>query len=472
MNRGAMFLAPDYSPNTFIGGVGATSVTSKADWAAITDLTEDEIKNFVIDGGNNVSFFVDVDYLLADGSNCLYNDPDVTYFLDIDGHITGATGVPIGVISGALIKYIHLPNFGSVSGRQIAANVPALRRANIAFNSPSFISTRVFYNSNFQERIYLPNITAFNQNNNSFYSFDRMTNVKRIYIPLADSTSSFVYNGVVDIASICHFYQNTGNAKVYYNDSLGLGNTARLAFMNFSVNASMPDGTTFIFNGLTYTAVSGAPSTDGEFQNDVANNGIRVANICAALNNDTRVGTIDPKPFTSYRTNLGHIIANQTGQVFADLITWDFTPNPNASCSISNIGADDTGFIGGDDVHPMLMYLRDELGCTLIPITIITTPAPSSLSFINLAANSVDLTFTEPTPNANGTDVYEVWIDDGTLWRKLFWYAEIVGTGSTLDITEVVNDIGSGKDFKVKVRTMDNHMNFSDFSNEIIITTL
>ena len=63
-----------------------------------------------------------------------------------------------------------------------------------------------------------------------------------------------------------------------------------------------------------------------------------------------------------------------------------------------------------------------------------------------------------------------MWVDDGTIYRKLFEYDEISTTGETLDLTEVDNDVGSLIGVKIKIRTMDNQYNFSPFSNEIIST--
>lgn len=67
--------------NTFIGGVGATSVTSAADYAALTtDLVVGNITNFQIDSDNNVSFFVDATYNL--GNDAFDSDSAITYFQD------------------------------------------------------------------------------------------------------------------------------------------------------------------------------------------------------------------------------------------------------------------------------------------------------------------------------------------------------------------------------------------------------
>lgn len=86
--RKTMFIrqrgTPLPNPNTFIGGVGATSVTSATDFAALTvSLTASNISNFQIDSDNNVSFFVDTTYIFSTAG--FLDDTDITYFLDNDG---------------------------------------------------------------------------------------------------------------------------------------------------------------------------------------------------------------------------------------------------------------------------------------------------------------------------------------------------------------------------------------------------
>lgn len=68
-------------PNTFIGGVGATSVTSIADFIALTgDITAANISNFQIDSDNNVSFFCNSSYTLNDLT--FIADLALTYYID------------------------------------------------------------------------------------------------------------------------------------------------------------------------------------------------------------------------------------------------------------------------------------------------------------------------------------------------------------------------------------------------------
>ena len=79
----------DIIPNHFIGGVGATSVTTEADYAARTDLLASDIKGFSIDVSNNVSFRVDIPYVFV--GNVFASDSNITYLIDADGKATTST---------------------------------------------------------------------------------------------------------------------------------------------------------------------------------------------------------------------------------------------------------------------------------------------------------------------------------------------------------------------------------------------
>lgn len=78
-------LKKEYLPNTFIGGVGATSVTSISDLVAKTTLLESNIKNFQIDAFNNVSFFARNSYSIL--SESFRNDEDLIYIIDLSGYL-------------------------------------------------------------------------------------------------------------------------------------------------------------------------------------------------------------------------------------------------------------------------------------------------------------------------------------------------------------------------------------------------
>ena len=59
--------------NTFIGAVGATSVTSPADLAAKLSIVSGRIHNFSIDANNNVSCYIGRDYTMNASAFSLNN---------------------------------------------------------------------------------------------------------------------------------------------------------------------------------------------------------------------------------------------------------------------------------------------------------------------------------------------------------------------------------------------------------------
>lgn len=72
--------------NTFIGGVGATSVTSIAALANKTSLAESDIRDFVIDSNNNVSCYIKDNYSI--NASAFTNDDALTYYIDEKGRCT------------------------------------------------------------------------------------------------------------------------------------------------------------------------------------------------------------------------------------------------------------------------------------------------------------------------------------------------------------------------------------------------
>lgn len=106
-------------PNTFIGGVGATSVTSIADFIALTSgITAANISNFVIDEFNNVSFFVDASYTL--NSSAFFEDANITNYFDYDGKCTGIITNTFRVCSS--IKIVALYGATSCQNDNFIAN--------------------------------------------------------------------------------------------------------------------------------------------------------------------------------------------------------------------------------------------------------------------------------------------------------------------------------------------------------------
>ena len=89
-----------------------------------------------------------------------------------------------------------------------------------------------------------------------------------------------------------------------------------------------------------------------------------------------------------------------------------------------------------------------------------------NVSGYNITSNSVDLSFSEPLPNTNAVDFYEVWVDDGFgLNHSRVPHQEIQSSGGT------VLNLTPNTTYKIKLKTCDYLYNVSNFSNEITITT-
>ena len=72
--------------NTFIGAVGASSVTGTTDLANKTSLSSYHIKNFKIDSNNNVSCYINRNYSI--NNSAFEANNIITYYIDIGGNCT------------------------------------------------------------------------------------------------------------------------------------------------------------------------------------------------------------------------------------------------------------------------------------------------------------------------------------------------------------------------------------------------
>lgn len=457
-HAGGLILLP---PNTFIGGAGASYITTPSAFVAITNgLTVADINNFQITS-NNVSFNVAVEYSFT--SNAFWIVNELTYFLDIGSKVLGTFGgLANGVFRSTNLKYLYLPNFSlPPPGRSVAQQCTNLIKSNLGVLFTGNYATGRMFSLSMMKKIIL-NSSYLNQGNAAFYSHDAMSFAERLYIPNLTGGNTSVIHSAMDRAVARTFQSIKNGCKVYHDSAMGVMD--RTSFLILNSSGLFDIGNSFTFNGLVYTAVDGAPTAQGEFNTNVVNNGIRANNVAIAMNTDTRVGTIHPKPYTVERVNAILVKATSVGVAVTSGITWDFPVNTMATF------AHTPTFVGGNDVHPVLMDLRDTGLANLIQLSApISVNAPTGLSYSGHSAYSVVLHFTVPTPNANGTECFEVWVDDGTLWRKLFEFKEISGTGAILYLNEVVTDVGTIVGTKVKIRTMDGHMNYSAFSNEITI---
>jgi len=442
-------------PNLFIGGAGASYISTPADLAALSTLTEEQIREFQVDLNDNVSCFVGSNYT---ASSNVYSDNSVTYVIDVDGnwnngsHCNNADG----------LEYFYAPNLPNMN--QFTLNGCAvLKRVSSGITT---ISNRFYLSNNATlERADLRELVNYTPTNSGGALY-LMTALNRVYLGSATNINFSAERGsrILNLGRGPSFRNIPNGCKIYY-DEVTQGVKDRTAFTRFDSGWAVGD--TLIISGtsaLTYTCVSGTPVTDGEFQNDgVSHSNAVNGNLRIAINADTRPGS---EEWTAENDNaLGYIASVAIG-ASGDTLT--------ASLGVGNTGTGGLSmggiFTGGTDVHPIFMSARDDFGATLVPITsAITVNTPTNLSVSAVTLSSATLNFTTVTANANGTETYEAWVDDGTVYRKHFYYKEIATTGLILDLTEVVDDGGTVSGCKIKVRTMDGHMNFSDFSNEITI---
>jgi hypothetical protein len=106
-------------------------------------------------------------------------------------------------------------------------------------------------------------------------------------------------------------------------------------------------------------------------------------------------------------------------------------------------------------------------GFTVIYVANYTAPsAISDLSASSITGTTFDLDFTTPS-STNTIQHYDVYIDyDDGRGFVLLYANEISASGGTV----TVGSGYSGVDLKVKVRTIDEYYNMSDFSNEITVS--
>ena len=453
MNRGAMFFAPDYSANVFIGGVGATYLTSESDVVAETTLELVEIKNFKIDGSNNVSFYSSV---IFNCDNGFLTNETATWFIDLDGLVTDLGASLTNVTN---LKYVYLPNLVNLSGSTNVAGNNEFKHLHLP--SVSNLVSRYFLNDAAIRILDFRNATSATQGNLLLYQFHNMLNLERLNISSLITTGNQLNLTSYTSSTFCSGYNMKSGLKIYYNTALGI--TDRNAFNSIqTVNSQVQIGDIYNINGLAYECVSGTPVLDGEFQYNATGNTV-ASRFSSAINSDTRSGTYE-NVIAGSTSNFVYMYCDTIGSEGNAIICTEDAGN-TGSATFENVT-----FIGGNEVHQWLMYMRDYENATLIEVgTPITVNPPTTLSTSTQTATSVDLNFTLPTPNVNGNDGYEVWVYDGTVYRHLFEYGEISTTGDTLDLTEVFNDIGTISGITIKIRTIDGHMNYSDFSNETTI---
>lgn len=435
-------------PNTFIGGVGATSVTSAADLAAISSLLEAQILGFQVDGNNNVSCRVEVNYNLNAGS--FTGDLALTYFIDEDGYNTYVRDFQ----DCTNLQYLYLPNATNAGQQFDSDDVTNLERVNIE-SIVTILNRFIISDSDALEKLDLRSLTNISVNDQTG-TLCQNTGLKRFYLGKVTSINATNLNSILirNTGRQPTFYLNgnvSGDMVVYHSASWGVAD--RAAFTR--IRAGWQVGDTCTINGLVYTAVNGAPATDGEFDASAGGNTAH-NNFRNAVNADTRTGSADIEAISD--NAFACIRATATG-VGGNSIT--------AVMGVGNTGTasvDWSPFKYGNDIHHALVDMRDIEGATMVEVsTPITVNTPTNLEVLPISDDYYRIDFTAPTANANGTDGYEVWVDDGTVTRKFFYFREITTPYTTIN----VSGLTSPENAKFKVRTFDGHYNFSGFTAEV-----
>ena len=445
-----------YMPNVFIGGVGASYITSANDYASISNLTESQIKNFQIDVNNNISFYTNTEHTINDGASTTFNTPELTYFIDLGGKIIACEGLN-GIPNCLCLYFPSLVSSDQINVRDSVV-LTGLTIGDTDMND------RLMYDTfPSLKHFYFNTLTSISSSVNSS-NLNEYTNIERLYIGNLENINPLLAYGVMRRNSVRGYTLRGINpsAKIYYNPLLGVAN--REAFLNFN-ELSIFEGDTYTINGLVYTCVNGIPSADGEFQINVDANTVK-NNLRAAINSDTRIGTFDKVLATNDNASLA---------VYSSVIGAGGN-SVEVVAGAGNIGLfapELPNLRGGYDVHPALIIAR-ELGCTLIEVTDTTKPNQiTDLSFSNITSSSVDVSFTPPI-STNNLDFYEVYIErqDLDYWHEIrvqqrnTIHQEIIGSGDT------INNLLANVDYKIKIVACDEFWNKSEISNEIEITTL
>ena len=440
-------------PNIFVGGTGVVGgrLTEASDWSY------SDVQNFVVDADGNVSFFVDPTNNSINagfGQNVFKNDTLITYFIDLNG-IYNLFNFSDEFDNTSNLKHFYAPNVETFFYNTSRSGMDGTAIEHINIEATQTLGMIFMGRDMKVKKLYMPNLVkiAYDKRR-SAGMFTDMINLERLYLGNPTDVLNF-YNEDEYI-----FERLKSGCKVYYGSNLGVQD--RFAWARIEVN-SVQIGDTVTINGLVYTCVASS-SVDGDFE---FNSNIRTIrnNLRVSIILDSRTGN-----FGSVRASFIASFSNSLALI-QETVGVGGNGNP-ITTSTSGINLVKPNFTGGNDVHQLLQILRDNDNAVLIEVgTPIAVNAPTSLNYTNLTANSVDLNFTAPTANANGNDGYEVWIDDGTVYRKLFEYQEILGIGDTVDLTEIVNDTNSSgiSGSKVKIRTIDGQYNFSPFSNEITL---
>jgi hypothetical protein len=159
-----------YPPNTFIGAVGGTSVTSASDLAGKLSLNEWNIRNFQIDADNNVSCYIHDNYSI--NNYAWSTDSIITYYIDMAGKCT-ALNIRCfhNAFNPAVRKILVFPNVTTSANRIVSGGGAGTRNSLDVICLPKLepigalatTSDSTFNWANFYSNVY---VEAANETNN------------------------------------------------------------------------------------------------------------------------------------------------------------------------------------------------------------------------------------------------------------------------------------------------------------------
>jgi hypothetical protein len=428
-------------PNFFIGGVGLSQLTKRSDYVNITNLGDiREMENFKIDADNNVSFYCGVSH---QPHRDFLGGSEITYLIDSDDIMRTYGRYSYILKDTDNLKYIK-SNFlfdNSITTYD-TLNSSSLRYFE-SLLSGGFKYHSFLNEANSLRDIKQPNVTQITGQSfeSTRYQFGDAFNLKRAYFPNYRNT------GITP--SILGFFFSNCNplAKFYFHPDMGV--TSRRSYAVFY--KAWDIGDTIIVNGLSYECVDNI-TKEGDFHYE--NNSTFVGrNFVSVLNNDTRTGLVG-KVISSFNNRDYCLIQDVVEGAAGDDTTFE-------------LDGVTTNFQHGFDEHALITFLRNR-GCSIVFKDDYPLPTtPTSVSYTNLTNNSFDLNFTPSTPNLNGNDGFEVWVDCGLPWQKYFKYCEVEASGETIDLNELLNDGGTLSKLKIKIREIDGQFNLSEFSEQI-----
>jgi surface protein len=430
------------APNTFTanGGVDYPTADLLADEI---NLSESDMLVYNVDENNNVSFYANSTYSIAPSG---FENSSLTTYIDVDGNWTsGVSGWSI--MNGADLEYAYLPNTSWAAGSATGWNVNGAWTRINCINTTSFEMRTIDFEGT---KLDIRNVT----NMTPYTTTGVGSNLK--YVNLESVTALTVFNYVIDSIS---YFSPTSGCTFYLSPYLQAQDRQSWGWQ-LQGGSGWSVGDTFTINGLTYTGVSGTPTSEDEW--DVTSSWGGTAGLSNAINADTRIGTLGTITTGYDYADLGWV-SDQIGATGNTVTYGGFT-----SSTFADGGNSGPTLIGGTDVHPTMYKLRDQKGAILVDVdNIVTVNAPSGLSVTNAGIGTIQISFTEPADNGNGTELYEVWIadrNDKSVASNYFYYTEVSRGGEILDISEFPLDTA----LEIKVRTQDGQMQFSEFSETVV----